>query len=343
MKQLVWFWFAAAILCNAPRQVGANDKVLRVGIVGCDTSHVIAFTELINDPQATGPLAGVEVTVAYPGGSPDLPASRDRVAGFVAQLEKLNVKIVASTTAVSDQSDAILLESVDGRVHREQFRVVARGKPVFIDKPAAASLADVLAIFRIADATKTPCFTASALRFSNQVTELADDDSSGEMLACETVGPLVIEPHHPDLFWYGVHGVESLYTLMGPGCETVTRVDAEPSILVVGKWRDGRIGSFRGLKQGQPDYACTVYGSKGIDQRRGFSGYGPLVERICEFFQTGKPPVDRAETLEIFAFMEAADESKRLGGKPVAIKTVVDRAEQATNQENAVAPASATR
>ena len=273
------------------------------------------------------------MTVAYPGGSPDLPESRDRVAGFVAQLETMGVKIVDSVTAVADESDAILLASVDGRVHLGQFRVVARGKPVFIDKPAAASLADVLAIFRIADATRTPCFTASALRFCKQVTDLADDKSTGEILGCETVGPLVIEPHHPDLFWYGVHGVESLYTLMGPGCETVTRVDAEPSILVVGKWRDGRIGSFRGLKQGQPDYACTVYGTKGINHRRGFSGYGPLVERICEFFQTGKPPVGRAETLEIFAFMEAADESKRLGGQSVAIKTVVDRAAQATNHE----------
>ena len=205
---------------------------------------------------------------------------------------------------------------------------------MFVDKPVAASLADVLTIFRIADETKTPCFSASALRFCDQVSQLAADDSVGEMLGCETVGPLVIEPHHPDLFWYGVHGVESLYAMMGTGCETVTRVDTEPSSLVIGKWRDGRIGSFRGLKRGNHDYAFHVYGTKGILQRKGFSGYGPLVARICEFFKSGQPPVNRADTIEIFAFMEAADESQRLGGQPVAISGIIARAEQRTNDSN---------
>jgi predicted dehydrogenase len=328
IKQLLVGVFVLALLHASVCVAHAEDDKLRVGIIGCDTSHVIAFTKLINDPRAAGPLDGVEVTVAYPGGSPDLPDSRNRLDGFVVQLRELGVAIVDSAGAVADQSDAILLESVDGRVHLQQFRAVARGKPVFVDKPAAGSLADVLAVFRHADTTKTPCFSSSALRYCDQVTQLADENALGEILGCETAGPLTIEPHHPDLFWYGVHGVESLYALMGTGCESVTRVDSNSASIVVGTWSDGRLGSFRGLKHGKPDYAFSVYGTKGIAQRKGFSGYEPLVRKICDFFKSGRPPVSRDETIEIFAFMEAADESKRAGGRPVAIREVIARAEQ---------------
>jgi predicted dehydrogenase len=315
----------------------AQEPNLRVGIVGCDTSHVIAFTNLINDPQSKGSLAKIEVTAAYPGGSSDLAASRDRLAGYVAQLRERGIKIVDSIDQVAEQTDAILLESVDGRVHLEQFRAVARGKPVFIDKPAAASLADVLAIFRHADATKTPCFSSSALRFSDEVQSLATDKKFGEVVGCETASPMHVEPSHPDLFWYGVHGVESLFTILGGGCESVTRVETELSTLVTGRWQDGRIGSYRGLKHGG-SYAATVFGDKGVAHRAGFSGYGPLVERIGEFFLTGRAPVSRQETIEMFAFMEAADESKRLSGRPVALREIIARAEKqlASNTEKPV-------
>ena len=315
-------------IAPASRSAAADQPPLRVGIVGCDTSHVVAFTDLINDPQATGPRAKMEVTVAWPGGSPDLPDSRDRLAGFVAQLRERGVKIVDTIEQVADEADAFLLESVDGRVHLEQFRAVARGKPVFIDKPAAASLSDVIAIFAHAEKTKTPCFSASALRFCDEVQALAAGTSVGDVVGCETASPLHIEPTHPDLFWYGVHGVESLYAILGPGCQKLTCTDTESSTVVTGIWRDGRIGTFRGLKQGG-SYAATLYGTKGVAHRSGFSGYGPLVEEICEFFLTGKEPVSRKETIEMFAFMEAADDSKRRGSATVGIETVRRRADAA--------------
>jgi predicted dehydrogenase len=333
MRRFALWLMAALAAVSIACPVIAEEKTLKAGIVGCDTSHVIAFTDLINDPAAAGPLANVEITVAFPGGSSEVAASRDRLAGFVRELRERGVTIVDSIEAVVDQSDVFILASVDGRQHLEQFRAIARGKPVFIDKPAAASLADVLAIFRHADATNTPCFSASGLRFCDEVTGLAADKSIGKVVGCDTASPMTIEPHHPDLFWYGVHGMEALYTLMGTGCETIVRTDTDSSAVVVGRWGDGRIGSFRGFKQGPAEYAATVYGTKGVGHRTGFSGYQPLVERVCEFFVTGKPPFDRAETFEMFAFMEAADESKRLGGQPVALREIIERAEQQAGVE----------
>ena len=309
--------------------VSAKEGTIRAGIVGCDTSHVIVFTDLLNSKISSGSAANVKVTVAYPGGSADIPASKDRVPEYVDQLRKKGVTIVDSPDEIIEQCDAVLLESVDGRVHLDQFRKVAKGKPVFIDKPAAASLVDWISILRLADETHTPVYSTSALRFCEGVQALAHDKAIGDLRVCETVGPLTIESHHPDLFWYGIHGVESLFTIMGRGCETVSRTDTDLSALAVGTWHDGRVGSYRGMKKDNAGYGFLAIGSNRIAFKAGFSGYEPAAEQICEFFRSGKAPVSREETIEVLAFMEAADESKRLGGKPIAIREIIERAEQA--------------
>jgi hypothetical protein len=324
---------AASIMLAIPQSSLAKDDVIRVGIVGCDTSHVVAFTKLINDSKATGALANIEVTAAFPGGSPDLPGNDDLIARYVNQLREKGIKIVDSLEQLASETDAILLESVDGRPHLEQFRAVAKGKPVFIDKPTAASLADVISLFRLADETHTPMFSSSALRFCKEVQESAHNKTVGKVIGCETISPLKLQAHHPDLFHYGIHGVEPLFTIMGTGCESVSRTDSPLMTVVVGKWKDGRIGSYRGLKHGSK-YAFTTVGEKGIAQRSGFSGYDATVDEICKFFVGGKPPVSREETIEIYAFMEAADESKRLGGKPVKIADIIEQAQSKSAAAN---------
>ncbi len=343
MKYVNWQLMILICCCTTDLHAADQDDVMRVGIVGCDTTHVIEFTKLINASQEDGATRDLKVVVAYAGGSDDIPDSRNRVRGFADQLRAQGVKMVDSADIVVEQCDAILLESLDGRVHLEQFRAVARGKPVFVDKPLAASLADIMAIFHHADQTNTPCFSASASRYVDQVNALINDDTAGETLGCETAGPLKIEPHHPDLFWYGIHGVEALYTLMGRGCETVCQVESPMSALVIGKWHDGRIGSFRGIKHGKSSYAFTLYGKNSIVQRQGFSGYEQLVQHICEFFVSRQPPVNRLDTIELYAFMEAADESKSLGGTPVAIADVILRAEQQSGQVNSGQSSAAER
>ena len=325
-------------LVVAPIPTLAKEGVLRAGIVGCDTSHVTAFTKLINDPAATGPFADVEITVAYPGGSADIPDSKNRVEGFVKQLREQGVKIVDSLEELANESDVILIESVDGRPHLEQFRAIAKGKPVFVDKPAAGSLADLLAIYRIADETHTPVYSSSSLRFTKELQAAAADKSIGDMIGCETSSPMSTEKHHPDLFWYGIHGVEPLFTVMGTGCESVSRTDSPLSTLVVGKWKDGRLGSYRGEKKGYY-YTFTIFGTKSAVQGQTKGGYDLAVTEMCKFFKSGKPPVTHEETIEIYAFMEAADESKREGGKPVTIADVIQRAEAKSREKSSAAAA----
>lgn len=331
MKIALWLAAAfGALGLSLPTARAGEAPKIRVGIIGLDTSHVVAFTNELNNPDAEKDpdLAGVEVVAAFPGGSPDIKDSATRVAGFTADLRGKGVEIVDSIDALLTKVDCVMLESVDGRPHLEQARpVIKAGKRLFIDKPAAGSLADGIEIFRLGREAGVPCFSSSSLRFSKGILGMRNDDRVGKVLGCQAYSPCSLEPHHPDLFWYGIHGVETLYTIMGTGCQTVTRVKTKDFDEVVGVWNDGRIGTYRGIRAGAASYGATVFGDKGIAPSGGYEGYRPLVVEIAKFFKTGTPPVSAEETIEILAFMEAADESARQGGQPVTIASVMEKAE----------------
>jgi predicted dehydrogenase len=303
----------------------AQQKVFRIGMIGLDTSHVVAFTKVINNPAKN---YGCRVVAGYSGGSPDVPSSANRVEGYTKQLhDEYGVEIVDTIEELCQKVDGVLLESVDGRPHLKQAKpVIAAKKPLFIDKPMGGSLADVLEIFRLAEENNVPCWSSSSLRYSPGIVEMKKTNSVGDILGCDAYSPCSLEEHHPDLYWYGVHGVEILFAVMGTGCQTVRRVQIPDYEFVIGLWEGGRIGTYRGLRKGRHDYGATVFGSKSIIQAGKYGGYEPLVDEIIKFFKTGNIPVPKEETIEIFAFMSAADESKAKGGAAVSIAETIEKA-----------------
>jgi len=301
---------------------------LRVGIIGLDTSHSIAFTKALNDPSAGDQFGGYKVVAAYPKGSLDIQSSVERIEGYTTQVKELGVEIVDSIDALLPKVDVVLLETNDGRRHLEQaLPGLKAGKTIFIDRPMAASLADAMAIFEAARHYQVPVFSASSLRYIKGMEEVKNG-AAGKILGAETYSPCPLEKTHPDFFWYGIHGVETLFTAMGTGCQSVVRVTTGDTDVAIGTWQDGRIGSFRGLRAGKKDYGGTIFGEKAITTLGSYNGYNPLLEDIIKFFQTGVVPVQPEETLEILAFMEAADLSKKKGGVPVSVKDIMEKAEK---------------
>lgn len=323
-------WATAAEPAN---QTNPNqEQAIRVGIIGLDTSHSTAFTKLLNDTADGQHVAGCRVVAASPQGSPDIESSVSRVPEYTAEVEKHGVEIVAGIPALLERVDAVLLETNDGRPHLEQVIPVLRaGKRVFVDKPIAGSLADAVAIHRLAAQRGVPLFSASSLRFAAG-TLAVRSGSLGAVTGVDTYSPCALEATHPDLFWYGIHGVEALFTAMGPSCMSVTRTHSADFDLVTGLWSDGRIGTFRGIRRGAASYGGVAFGEKGIAPVGAFDGYRPLLVEIVKFFQTGEAPVSSEETLQIYAFMEAADESQRQGGKPVTLAEVMEKAEAEATQ-----------
>ncbi|WP_353722049.1 Gfo/Idh/MocA family oxidoreductase [Dyadobacter sp. 676] len=295
----------------------------RVGIIGLDTSHAIAFTKALNAEQPDAIYDGYKVVAAYPYGSKDIESSTKRIPGYIEEVKKMGVEIVGSIKELLGKTDVILLETNDGRLHLEQaLEVFKAGKRMFIDKPVAASLSDTLKIYEAAKKYNIPVFSASSLRYIKGIESI----DKKKVLGADTYSPAVLEKTHPDFFWYGIHGVETLYTVMGTGCKSVTRVSTPNTDIAVGIWADGRTGTFRGTRTGKHDYGGTVFTEDGNKVLGPYGGYEPLLVDIIRYFKTGEVPVTPEETIEIFAFMEAADESKRQGGKSVTLESVLAKA-----------------
>lgn len=314
---LTGFALITAFCAETPRDI-------RVGIVGTDTSHVIQFTRILNNSSDPEHVAGARIVAAYKSGSADIEASRSRVEGYAKQLaETWGVEMVPDIATLCSKVDAVVLESGDGRVHVAQVKpVFAAHKPVFIDKPLAATLEDAREIDRLAKASGTPWFSSSGLRFGEIATKMKVADAIG----AEVWGPGPFESHHYlELSWYSIHAIEILYTLLGAGCEEVTRVTGGSadagSDVITGRWKDGRVGSVRTIRPYGP-YGAVVFRAKQVTQSPAEVpySYAPLVKEIVRFFQSGKPPVSNEETLEIYAFMDAAQKSKESGGKPVRLR-----------------------
>jgi predicted dehydrogenase len=294
-----------------------------VGVIGTDTSHVPAFAGLLNgDPNAPDHIAGARVVAAWKGGSQDIQESIGRVDQFAGDVRtKYGVEIVPDIATLLSKVDVVLLTSLDGRVHLEQARpVIAAHKPLFIDKPLAATLEDAREIARLAKAAGVPWFSSSSLRFGAIGAAMKLPGLTG----AATWGPGPFEAHHPlELAWYAIHPVELLYTIMGTGCESVTRIAGKDADVIVGRWKDGRIGTVTAVRP-YSDYGAVAFrGRESVESHpkaAAATDYRALVVEMVKFFQTGQPPVPNEETLEIFAFLDAAQRSKEAGGRPVGLR-----------------------
>jgi hypothetical protein len=294
---------------------------IRLGIIGTDTSHVIAFTKILNDSSSPDYVPGARVVAAYKGGSPDVESSYKRVDQFAEELRtKWKIEFVSDISVLCRKVDGILLESGDGRVHLEQVKpVLAAHKPVFIDKPLASTLADAREIARLAKEAGVPWFSSSSLRFS----DLAERLKFPDITSAITWGPGPLEPHQQlDLSWYAVHAVELLYTLMGRGCEEVSRMYTPDADVIAGKWAGGRLGTVEALRPYGHFGAVVFRSEEKVNQSdpKATDSYRPLVVEIVKFFETKQPPVPNEETLEMFAFMDAAQRSKEAGGAPMKLR-----------------------
>jgi predicted dehydrogenase len=319
--------FFAATACTGEETA---KPPIRVGIIGLD-AHAVPWTQILTNPKTQPEIRAMQIVAAVPAYSPDIPFSADNIRQNTQLMRAMGVEIVDTVEAMLPKIDAVLLLSIDGRTHWKQAQpVFAAKKPVFIDKPVAASLTDVVRIYDLAKQTGTPFFSSSALRYSSAVAGMRKDPRVGQVLGCDAYSSNApLEPSHPDLFYYGIHGCELLFTIMGPGCQTVSRVRAPAADLAAGVWEDGRLGTFRGILRGQVGFGATVFGDKGIVPAGQFGGYEPLLVEIASFFKTGKPPISPEQTLEIYAFLEGADESKRQGGVPVSLKSLLEKAQKA--------------
>lgn len=291
---------------------------LRIGMVGLDTSHCESFAKLLNGLDGDLRVSRGTITMGYPGGS-DMAPSTSRVVRFTELLrDQYGVEIVDSLETLAQSTDAILLTSVDGRVHLEQFRQLAPyGKPIFVDKPLAVTLQDAEEMMRLAEGYDVPLMTCSMLRYAEAFVQALEDDADGRLIGVDCYGPLQLQEEAPGLFWYGIHGIEMLYRAYGKGCSYLTATTEDDHEVITAVWGDGRIGTYRGNREGNKSFGTLVHRERGTSFSDAAKGRHPmdyhLMQSIMTFFQSRTSPIDPEESLEIIRFIEAANLSRHTG------------------------------
>lgn len=297
--------------------------MIRLGVLDFDSSHCVEFTKRLNHVGVAEAqwVEGAKVVVGCPGES---KLSPERVPGFTEQMKKFGVPLVDKPEEMLGKVDGMLIESVDGSVHLDRAKpFLEAGIPCFVDKPFTSSLEDAKRLVALAEKKKLPLFGSSSLRYAPDVAAYAADPKHGKVLGCVTYGPASLDAtnRNPGLFHYAIHAVEMLYALMGPGCERVTCAHEKDADVVTGRWKDGRLATVRGNRPGGA-YGFTAFAEKGVHTAAVGTGviYRELLKKIVEMFTTGKSPLDITETLELVAFMEAANKSGANHGAGEAVK-----------------------
>ena len=293
--------------------------MIRIGIVGFDTSHAVEFTKRINHVGISEDhwVYGGRVVMGYPGG-PSSFVTDEVLNQRTNMISGFGVEIVDSPDKLIGEVDAIMLEVQDGGKHLSYARpFIEAGIPLFIDKPFTCSVDDAKRIVELAAERRVPIFSSSSLRYALEIQEVKSRTELGCILGVDAYSPGTLHHKNPGLFNYGIHGVEIIYALMGTGCKSVRCIWDKRWEKVIGLWGDGRIGTLRAVREGARGYGFSAFYERGIVSTTIDTTYiyRELLKRVMEMFQTGKPPINPEETVEIMSFIEAALESSKRGGE----------------------------
>ena len=280
---------------------------MNIGIIGLDSSHALAFTRTLHETQETL-FSDVTVTAAYAGGSPDFPLSISRVNTFAGRMTKeYGVRLLPTIQQVAESTDAILILSADGRTHLNQFKAICPyRKPVFIDKPFTLSTADASEIIKLAEGFQIPLMSASSLRYAEALPEY----TRGDILGADVYGPMHVESTQGHYFWYGIHSAELLFRIMGPGCREVTAFSTDHDDLITGTWKEGRMGTIRGIRSGPESFGISLHTRNATRHVSLEPSYKELLKSVINLFKNGVYTVHPSETLEVIRFLECAEQSR---------------------------------
>jgi predicted dehydrogenase len=299
--------------------------MISLGILDFDSSHCVEFTRRLNHVGVTSDqfVEGARVIAGCPGKSAMAP---ERIARFLPDVAACGVAIV-ERDEVLRRTDATLVLSLCGSAHRESALVsIASRRPTFVDKPFALTFADADAIVTAAERAEVPLHYASAMRYCDELLALPGHLARwGELHGAVCYGPAKRHPSNPGLFHYGIHSVEILFTLLGAGCVSVAATHSENGEVVTGRWRDGRLGTVRGLRSGSTAYGATLFCEHGVIPiaLSTTNSYRNLLQALVKGLESGTPLVSPQVILEETAFVLAALESERRGGVPVELSTIL--------------------
>lgn len=293
-------------------------QTIQLGVIGADSSHLAEFTKRINRMNIEG-RTPCRVARMWTDGKHDMPESE--VEAWRRDAADQGVTTDQHLDAMLGAVDGVMVLTVNGNRHlAHASSALRRGLPTYIDKPLTCDLSEALAIRAMCQEHGTRCYSASSLRFADEVQHL-DRAAIGELAVIDAFGPGELNPAMPRFFHYGVHTIEMIDAIWGPGVEAVRARISEPRDHIELRYIDGRYASLRLERVGSYDFGATVHGKNGVACFKvDFSEvYNRLVRGMVRFFEGGPAPTNLDAIVENVAVMEAAHQSIEQDGGWVAL------------------------
>jgi virulence factor len=291
--------------------------VIRLGLVGTNTSHAPAFASIINgNAERAARVEGARIVAVWGDSSAEsLALEADRkllTAPALAETYGIE-QVVDQPVAMIGHIDAVLVVDDLGLGARHGTLAqpfVDAGIPTFIDKPMTLDLAEAVTLFDLAEQRGSPLMSTSALRFAHEVADMRTRMADlGALSSVTSVGP-------GDWFNYGVHAVEMFQTLVGPGARWVHAFSEPARDVVVIGYDERPTVVVQTLRDANYVFHLAAYAEKGWDECEvtdadGF--YSGMMAAVLEMVRTGRAPVNPANTLEILAILHAGERSAQTG------------------------------
>lgn len=296
--------------------------MIRIGLVDFDTSHVQAFTQRLNHIEVPEKewVEGAKIVVGCPGVSEMMP---ERIPGYRDTLIEYGVEMVENPADLIGRVDAVMVESQQGSKHLAHARLfLEAGLPVFVDKSFAGSVAEAEEMITLAQKKELTLMSCSSLRYDATIIAAREKQHElGKLLSADVWTAAALHEGNPGMLHYAIHGVEMLYALIGPGCQSVAIAFTEQSEVASGIWTSGHVSAVRGIRQGSYGMGFVAHYEKGhaAFHVEGAAYYRAMLMAVVRMFETGKPPIPYAEMREIIAFIMAAEDSRKAGGVPAAL------------------------
>jgi hypothetical protein len=279
----------------------------KITLIGTDSTHCYAFAKLLNSSNSDW-----EIKYAIRDYRSELPISVSRREKIEKEMSNnFDIQVFDFLTEeILTSTDAFIIASVDANLHVSQFKKIAQyKKPIFIDKPITYSSKDAKEIDKISKEQNAPYFSSSSLRFSESIVGSSEFVFGKSNWNLTVEGPLTFERGIPGMFWYGIHIVEALLTIV-PEDFTIDniQINKEKNIIEIYLISKEKRAVLIGDLTGTSSFRGHIYSNNKellFDvENDNMPLYQYLLTEIIAFFETQQSPVNFIETSRVLTLVE---------------------------------------
>ena len=280
--------------------------MFKVGIIGSENSHALAFSKLFN---LSGDYPDIQVTCVW--------GEDDQASQTIAK--ECGVAVTRPDDMLR-QVDAVMVTSRNGALHPGYaFPFIEAGKPAFVDKPIANDGSEAEKLIHTAFEKDVPVMGGSSLKLVDGTLEMKDfarvQREKGELAGGYVFAPVNMDNPYGGFYFYSSHLVETALTIFGYDPVSVTASRSKAGIAAILNY-DG-FDVTLSFTDGMYRYGATAIAKESVRMREITleDAYAREGKEFADMLRTGRIPQSEREIVLPIYVLNAIEKSFETGLK----------------------------